>query len=149
MGCHALAHARYAARMSARDAVEETPSTFIASTATKRYTELRRIELRDWRRKRNEKLWLFREGRLGTKHSEMGTSGNKFNFVSSSAVSAHGGGVLTFTSARVLVRELVGGPGSQPTDREDDALCAVHALVPTLSVLPPHVCHRQGTGLSP
>ena len=40
---------------------------------------------------------------------------------------------LTFTSARVFVR----GP------------CVSCALVPTLAVLPPHVCRHQGTGLTP
>ena len=49
---------------------------------------------------------------------------------------------LTLTSAHVLVRAPMDGPGPQPTG-------AGHALVPTLPVHPTHVCHRQETGLSP
>ena len=56
---------------------------------------------------------------------------------------------LTLTSARVLVRAHVDGPRSQPTDALDHTSRVSRALVPTLSVLPPHVCHRQETGLSP
>ena len=50
---------------------------------------------------------------------------------------------LTFTSAHVLVRAPVDGPGFPPTDQRDHTQCAVRALVPTLAVCPPHVCHRQ------
>ena len=50
---------------------------------------------------------------------------------------------LTFTSARVLVRAHVDGPGFPPTDTLDNTLCAIRALVPTLAVQLPHVCHRQ------
>ena len=50
---------------------------------------------------------------------------------------------LTFTSARVLVRALVDGPGLQPTDIGNHTQCAARALTPTLSLRPPHVCHRQ------
>ena len=46
---------------------------------------------------------------------------------------------LTFTSARDLVRALVDGPGSQPTDIWNHTQCAARALTPR----PPHVCHRQ------
>ena len=56
---------------------------------------------------------------------------------------------LTFTSARVLVRAPVDGPGSQPTDAEDHTSCVSRALVPTLTVLPPLVWRRQETRLSP
>ena len=56
---------------------------------------------------------------------------------------------LTFTSARVLVRAHVDGPGSHPTDAEDHTSCVSRALVPTLTVLPPHVWRSQETRLSP
>ena len=56
---------------------------------------------------------------------------------------------LTFTSARTLVRALVDEPGLQPNDMRDHTKCVVRALMPTLAVSPPHVCHRRGTGLSP
>ena len=56
---------------------------------------------------------------------------------------------LTFTSAHVLVRADVDGPSSQPTDEEDHISCVSRALVPALTVLPPHVCRRQETGPSP
>ena len=48
---------------------------------------------------------------------------------------------LTFTSAHILVRAPIDGPASQSTDTEDPALTL------PLAVLPPHVCHRQETGL--
>ena len=52
-----------------------------------------------------------------------------------------GGRGLTFTSARVLVRAPIDGPGQQRTDTED---CGeVRALTPPLTLLPPHVCHRR------
>ena len=35
------------------------------------------------------------------------------------------------------------GRGSQPTDALDHTSCASRALMPTLAVQPPHVCHRQ------
>ena len=47
---------------------------------------------------------------------------------------------LTFTSAHVLIRALVDGPGSQPTDTMDHIKCVVRALVPILAVSLPHVC---------
>ena len=50
---------------------------------------------------------------------------------------------LTFTSAHVLVRAPVDGPGFPPSDIKDHTQCVVRALVPTLAVCPPHVCHRQ------
>ena len=37
---------------------------------------------------------------------------------------------LTFTSAHILVRAPVDGPGSQPTDAEDHTSCVSRALVP-------------------
>ena len=56
---------------------------------------------------------------------------------------------LTLTSAGVLVRALIDGPGLQPTDTVDLTKCAVRALVPTVAVRRPHVYHRQETGQSP
>ena len=56
---------------------------------------------------------------------------------------------LTFTSASVLVRASIDGPGLQPTDMRDHTKCVVRALRPTLAPSPRHVCHRQETGLSP
>ena len=50
---------------------------------------------------------------------------------------------LTFTSARVLVRAPIDGPGSQPIDVQDRTLRVVRALMPTLAAQPPHVCHGQ------
>ena len=47
---------------------------------------------------------------------------------------------LTFTSAHILIRALVDGPGSQPTDTMDHIKCVVRALVPILAVSLPHVC---------
>ena len=47
---------------------------------------------------------------------------------------------LTFTSAHVLIRALVDGPSSQPTDTMDHIKCVVRALVPILAVSLPHVC---------
>ena len=43
---------------------------------------------------------------------------------------------LTLTSARVLVRPHVDGPGSQPTDALDHTSCVSRALMPTLAVEP-------------
>ena len=40
-------------------------------------------------------------------------------------------------------RARVDGPSSQPTDMRNHTKCAVRALMPTLAVYPPHVCHRQ------
>ena len=56
---------------------------------------------------------------------------------------------LTFTSAHILVRALVDGPGSQPTDTMDHIKCVVRAPVAMVAVSLPHVCHRRETGLSP
>ena len=50
---------------------------------------------------------------------------------------------LTFTSAHVLVRALVDGPSFPPTDKVDCTPMRSCALMPTLAVRPPHVCHRQ------
>ena len=50
---------------------------------------------------------------------------------------------LKFTSAHVLVRAPVDGPGSQPIDIRDYTSSVSRALMPTLVVQPPHVCHRQ------
>ena len=55
-------------------------------------------------------------------------------------------GGLTFIFAHILVRALVGGPGSQPTDTVDNTQSVVRALTPTLAVQQPHVCHRQRDG---
>ena len=49
---------------------------------------------------------------------------------------------LTFTSAHILVRALVDGPGSQPTDTMDHIKCVVRAPVAMVAVSLPHVCHR-------
>ena len=48
-----------------------------------------------------------------------------------------------------LCRAPVDEPGFPPTDAKDHTLCVVRALMPTSAALPPHVCHRQETGLSP
>ena len=56
---------------------------------------------------------------------------------------------LTFTSAHILVRALVDGPGSKPTDTMDHIKCVVRAPVAMVAVSLPHVCHRRETGLSP
>ena len=50
---------------------------------------------------------------------------------------------LTFVFAHIFVRAHVYGPGSQPTDALDHTSCVSRALMPTLAVQPPHVCHRQ------
>ena len=55
---------------------------------------------------------------------------------------------LTFTSAHILVRALVDGPGSKPTDTMDHIKCVVRAPVAMVAVSLPHVCHRRETGLS-
>ena len=55
---------------------------------------------------------------------------------------------LTFTSARVLGRARIDGQArNRATQRI--IVCVVRALMPTLAALPPHVCHRRETGLSP
>ena len=64
-------------------------------------------------------------------------------------VSIHKGLGLTFTSAHILVRALVDGPGSQPTDTMVHIKCVVRAPVAMVAVSLPHVCHRRETGLSP
>ena len=46
---------------------------------------------------------------------------------------------LTFTSAHILVRALVDGPGSQPTDTMDHIKCVVRAPVAMVAVSLPHV----------
>ena len=56
---------------------------------------------------------------------------------------------LTFTSAHILVRALVDGRGSQPTDTKDHIKCVVRALVAIVAVSLPHVCHCRETGLPP
>ena len=38
--------------------------------------------------------------------------------------------------------------GHPPTDAEDHTLREIRAVMPTVAVLPPHVCHRLETGLS-
>ena len=53
---------------------------------------------------------------------------------------------FTFIFAHVLVRALVGTPGSHPTDTVDHTQRVVRALVPALAVRPPHLCHRQRDG---
>ena len=50
---------------------------------------------------------------------------------------------LTFTSARVLVRAPIDGPGSQPIDVQDRTLRVVRALMPSFAAQPSHVCHGQ------
>ena len=47
---------------------------------------------------------------------------------------------LSFTSARVLVRAHVGGPGFPRTGTVDHTLCVIRAVVPTLACAAPHVC---------
>ena len=47
------------------------------------------------------------------------------------------------SSSDVLVRADVDGPGSEPTNALDHTTCVSRALMPTLAVHPPHVCHRQ------
>ena len=58
-------------------------------------------------------------------------------------------GVLRSLLPATMFRALVDEPGFPPTDKIDHTECAVRALMPTLASSPPHVCHRQGTGLSP
>ena len=52
-------------------------------------------------------------------------------------------GVLRSHLPASLFRAPVDGPGSQPTDIRNHTKCVSRALVPTLAVYPPHVCHRQ------
>ena len=55
---------------------------------------------------------------------------------------------LTFTCAHVLVRPLVDGAASRPTDKIGKRTSCSSCSPATLAVLSPHVCHRQETGLS-
>ena len=64
-------------------------------------------------------------------------------------VSTTRGRGLTCTSPLILVRAHIDEPGCPSTDTMDHTLCVVRALVPTLAVQPPHVCHRRATGQSP
>ena len=52
---------------------------------------------------------------------------------------------LTFTSAHVLVSSTY----RWAKHKKDYTQCVVRALMSILPVYQPHVCHRQGTGLSP
>ena len=54
-----------------------------------------------------------------------------------------GVGVLRSCLPASLCRAPIDGPSFPPSDAKDHTLCVVRALVPTLAVLPPHVCHRQ------
>ena len=62
---------------------------------------------------------------------------------------AQGVGVLRSRLPASLCRAPIDGPGLQPTDVKGHTKCVARALVPTLAAKAPHVCHRQGTGLSP
>ena len=56
---------------------------------------------------------------------------------------AQGAGVLRSRLPASLFRALIDGPGLQPSDIRNHTKCVSRALVPTLPVYPPHVCHRQ------
>ena len=62
---------------------------------------------------------------------------------------ASGVGVLRSLLPTSMFRAPIDEPGFPPIDIRDHTECAVRALMPTLASSPPHVCHRQGTGLSP
>ena len=62
---------------------------------------------------------------------------------------ASGVGVLRSLLPTSMFRAPIDEPGFPHLDMRDHTGCAVRALMPTLASSPPHVCHRQGTGLSP
>ena len=64
-------------------------------------------------------------------------------------VRSHGVGVLRSCLPASLCRAPIHGPSSEPTDTKGHTHCVSRALMPTLAVLPRHVCHRRETGLSP
>ena len=55
---------------------------------------------------------------------------------------------LTFTSAHILVRAHVDGPGFSTHRHKGPQQCEVRALTPTLAFSPLHVCHRLEIGLA-
>ena len=57
--------------------------------------------------------------------------------------------VLTFTFAHVLVASKCRWARLSTHRHWGPHLCGVLALIPHLAMLPPPVCHHQGTGLSP
>ena len=110
------------------------------------FERARRREVTGARRERREERENRREKREElTGHVEIGVVSGWWCVCGSTR-----GQGLPFTFARVLVRAPTDEPGFQPTDKQRTTLqCVVRALVPTLAVCPPHVCHRRENGLSP
>ena len=89
--------------------------------------------------RRVARLWIAAHSKVCCEHSRP----------RSSLFLSQGVGVLRSLLPASLFEHLSMGQACNSSTQRDHTLCVSRALMPTLAVHPPHVCHRQEPGQSP